>query len=64
MSLQNPIKKMSKSDTNSNATIFLLDEPDIILKKVKKSQTDSDNKVYFDNRLKPGISNLMSIYSL
>ncbi len=64
MSLQDPLKKMSKSDANHNATIFLLDEPDVILKKIKKSQTDSDNNVYFDKHAKPGISNLMSIYAL
>lgn len=64
MSLQEPMKKMSKSDPNAHAIISLLDSPDTIVKKVKKAQTDSDNKVYFDKEMKPGIANLMSIYSL
>ncbi len=62
MSLQEPTKKMSKSDDNQNATIRLLDAPDVILKKLKRAQTDSDNRVYYDKDNKPGISNLMGIY--
>ncbi|WP_088188782.1 tryptophan--tRNA ligase [Desulfosporosinus sp. FKA] len=64
MSLQEPKKKMSKSDVNSSATIFLLDEPEIILKKLKKAQTDSENRISYDKELKAGISNLMAIYAL
>lgn len=64
MSLQEPMKKMSKSDANSNATIYLLDEPETILKKVKKAQTDSENIIYYNKESKAGISNLMAIYSL
>lgn len=64
MSLQDPTKKMSKSDTNSNSTIYLLDEPENILKKVKKAQTDSENKIYYNKESKAGISNLMAIYAL
>src|SRR5690625_3370141 len=64
MSLQEPMKKMSKSDKNSNATIYILDEPEMILKKVKKSQTDSENNICYNKESKPSISNLMSIYSL
>src|SRR5699024_8062692 len=49
---------------NSNATIYILDETEMILKKVKKSQTDSENKICYNKESKPGISNLMCIYSL
>ncbi|MBP9551907.1 tryptophan--tRNA ligase, partial [Veillonella sp.] len=62
MSLQEPTKKMSKSDENQNATIRLLDAPDVIVKKLKRAQTDSDNCVRYDKENKPGISNLMGIY--
>ena len=62
MSLQEPTKKMSKSDDNQNATIRLLDTPDQIVKKLKRAQTDSDNAVRYDKDNKPGISNLMGIY--
>ncbi|WP_019120539.1 tryptophan--tRNA ligase [Brevibacillus massiliensis] len=64
MSLQEPTRKMSKSDPNQNAFISLLDEPEEIVKKLKRAQTDSDNRIAFDKENKPGISNLMSIYSL
>lgn len=64
MSLQEPKKKMSKSDINSLATPYLLDEPETILKKIKRAQTDSENKIYYDREGKAGISNLMAIYSL
>ena len=63
MGLQNPTSKMSKSATNLNDVIFLEDEPEVILKKFKKAVTDSDNKVKFDVENKPGVSNLMQIYS-
>ena len=63
MSLQDPTKKMSKSDTDMNATISLIDDPDTIIRKFKRAVTDSDAVVRFDEELKPGISNLMSIYS-
>ena len=61
--LQNPLKKMSKSTTDMNDTIFLLDTPDEIMKKIKKSVTDSEGSVYFDVENKPGISNLLTIYA-
>ena len=61
MSLQMPTKKMSKSDTQ-NSFISLLDSPEVILNKVKKAITDSDNKVIFDEN-KAGIANLINIYS-
>lgn len=63
MSLQEPTKKMSKSDDNQMATIRLLDTPNDIVKKIKRAQTDSDNRVAYDKENKPGISNLMGIYS-
>ncbi len=63
MGLQDPTSKMSKSSTIPNDSIFLNDEPDIILKKFKKAITDSENIVRFDKKEKPGISNLISIYS-
>lgn len=64
MGLQNPLSKMSKSTTNLNDAIFLTDEPDEIRKKLKKAVTDSENCVRYDVKNKPGVSNLMTIYSL
>ncbi len=63
MSLQEPTKKMSKSDDNQMATVRLLDTPDAIVKKIKRAQTDSDGCVRYDKETKPGISNLMGIYN-
>ena len=62
MALQEPTKKMSKSDENQNNTISLLDDPKVILNKVKRAVTDSDNEIRFSQD-KPGIANLMTIYS-
>lgn len=64
MSLQEPTKKMSKSDPNQKGFISLLDEPKQIEKKIKSAVTDSDGVVKYDKENKPGISNLMSIYSI
>ncbi len=61
MSLQEPTKKMSKSDDNQTATIYVLDEAKAIEKKIKRAQTDSENSVRYDKENKPGISNLMDI---
>ncbi len=61
MALQEPTKKMSKSDTNKNNTIALLDEPSVIMNKIKKAVTDSDNEVRYSED-KPGVSNLLNIY--
>ena len=61
MSLQDPMHKMSKSDENPNASIYLLDEPDIIRKKFKRAVTDSESEVRYSED-KPGVSNLMDIY--
>ena len=62
MSLQNPTSKMSKSDEDTNASIYLMDDPDAIIRKFKRAVTDSDSCVRFDQEVKPGISNLMNIY--
>ena len=63
MSLQDPTKKMSKSDDNNWATIRLLDTPDVVVKKIKKAATDSEGVVRYDKEKQPGISNLMGIYN-
>ncbi len=63
MSLQEPTKKMSKSDPNKKASIFLLDDLKQIEKKIKSAVTDSDGIVKFDKENKLGVSNLLSIYS-
>lgn len=63
MSLQEPVKKMSKSDTNTNAFISILDEPNIIIKKFKRAVTDSESEICYREG-KDGINNLMSIYSV
>ncbi|CUH92252.1 tryptophan--tRNA ligase [Herbinix luporum] len=63
MSLQEPTKKMSKSDENPNASIFLLDDTDTIIRKFKKAVTDSDNEIRH-SKDKPGISNLIEIYTI
>ena len=62
-SLQEPTKKMSKSDANTFAFITLLDSKEDIIKKCKRAVTDSENAIYFDRENKAGISNLMTIYS-
>ncbi|MBR2296771.1 MAG: tryptophan--tRNA ligase, partial [Clostridia bacterium] len=61
-SLQDPTKKMSKSDTNENAVVRILDTKDDIIRKFKRAVTDSDNRIIFAED-KPGISNLLTIYS-
>jgi tryptophanyl-tRNA synthetase len=62
MSLAEPTKKMSKSDDNTNATIFLTDEPDAIVRKLKRAVTDSEALVAYRED-KPGVMNLMNILS-
>ena len=61
--LQDPTKKMSKSSINPKGVIYLLDDEKDIRKKIMSAVTDSENKIYFDEEKKPGISNLLSIYS-
>ena len=62
MSLQDPSKKMSKSDENINGSIYLMDDPDTIVRKCKRAVTDSDNEIRYGED-KPGVSNLLEIYS-
>ncbi|WP_462408981.1 tryptophan--tRNA ligase [Neobacillus sp. Marseille-QA0830] len=64
MSLQEPTKKMSKSDPNQKAFITPLDEPNQIIKKIKSAVTDSEGIVKYNPEHKPGVSNLLSIYSI
>jgi tryptophanyl-tRNA synthetase len=61
--LQEPTAKMSKSATSMAGVIEILDTPEAILKKFKSSVTDDDKEIRFDEKLKPGISNLLSIHS-
>ncbi|MBE3553663.1 MAG: tryptophan--tRNA ligase, partial [Thermicanus sp.] len=64
MALDEPQKKMSKSAKNEMSRILLLDSPEMILKKIKRAVTDTENEIRYDPEKKPGISNLLSIYSL
>ena len=64
MSLQEPAKKMSKSDANEKSFVLMTDSADVIMKKFKSAVTDSDGVVRYDVENKPGISNLMGIYSV
>lgn len=65
MSLQDPLKKMSKSDDNANNFIGLLEDTKKITKKIKRAVTDSDEqaRIYYDIAEKPGVSNLLSLLS-
>jgi len=61
MGLQNPAKKMSKSE---NDYISLLEDKTLIQQKILRAETDSENKIYYDPAKKPGVSNLLVIYAL
>lgn len=61
MSLQDPEKKMSKSDENPNGSIYLMDDPDTIIRKFKRAVTDSEARVRYTDE-QPGIKNLIDIY--
>lgn len=61
-SLVNPEQKMSKSDKNSNASIYLLDDPEVAYKKIQRAVTDSENKIYISED-KPGVLNLLTIFA-
>lgn len=61
MSLQDPLRKMSKSDENPNASVFLMDEPDAIMRKFKRAVTDSEACICYRDE-QPGIRNLLDIY--
>ncbi len=62
MSLQDPSRKMSKSDENPNASIYLLDDPDTIMRKCKRAVTDSEGQILYRDE-QPGVKNLIDIYS-
>ena len=61
MSLQDPAKKMSKSDENPNGSIYLMDDPDTIMRKFKRAVTDSEGQILYRDE-QPGIKNLINIY--
>lgn len=64
LNLQNPLEKMNKSDSGDNkGTIFLMDDLNVVRKKIMSAKTDNFNKIHFDEENQPGISNLMSILS-
>ena len=62
MSLQDPSKKMSKSDDNKDSFILMIDDRETIIRKIKKAVTDSENVIKYSDE-KPGIKNLINIYS-
>ena len=62
--LQDPAKKMSKSGENPNGSVFLSDDRDTIIRKFKRAVTDSGSEIAYDPETKPGVSNLLSIYSV
>ncbi len=62
MSLQDPLKKMSKSDENPNASIYLMDDPDTVMRKCKRAVTDSEAQILYREE-QPGVKNLIDIYS-
>jgi tryptophanyl-tRNA synthetase len=64
MDLGTPEKKMSKSDENAAGYISMLDDEKTVMKKIKRATTDSDANVRYDKENKPGVSNLLTIYSL
>lgn len=63
MSLTDPLKKMSKSDTSAKSYISMLDAPDVIRKKIRSAVTDSSGLIEYDVENKPAISNLLTIFS-
>ena len=63
MSLQNPTSKMSKSDPNQAGTVYIVDTDDAIRKKIMSAVTDSEGSIRRDAENKPGVTNLISIYS-
>lgn len=61
-SLQDPVHKMSKSDENLNASVYMADDRDSIIRKFKRAVTDSDNRIVASED-KPGVTNLLNIYA-
>ena len=64
MSLQDPNKKMSKSDDNENSLIRMLDPPEVIAKKLKRSVTDSENTIAYNPEQQPGVANLLTLLAI
>lgn len=64
MSLTSPENKMSKSDKDPGGCIYLMQKPDEIMRSFKRAVTDSETSVHYDTAAKPGVSNLMQIYSV
>jgi len=64
MSLQDVDKKMSKSDSNENNYISLLDPPDVLRRKIKRAVTDSASEITPESLNRPGIGNLLTIYAI
>ena len=62
--LQHPTQKMSKSGESPQGIVWLLDEPQVVAKKIKSAVTDTDTEVRFDPGSKPGVSNLLTLYTL
>ncbi len=62
--LLDPTKKMSKSAENANGSVFLSDDKDAVMRKFKRAVTDSDAQIKYDPENKPGVSNLLTIYSV
>ena len=62
-SLQEPEKKMSKSDPNPNAYISMVDDPDTVVRKIKRAVTDCEGVIAYDPANRPGVSNLLTIYA-
>ena len=61
MDLQDPTKKMSKSEDSPQGTVLLFDEPDVVARKIRRAVTDTDGVVRYDPASKPGVSNLLEI---
>ncbi|MCX7569157.1 tryptophan--tRNA ligase [Tumebacillus sp. DT12] len=64
MALDEPTKKMSKSAENEGSRIALLEDPAVFKKKIMRAVTDTENEIRFDEENKPGVSNLLTLYSL
>ena len=62
--LLDPTKKMSKSAENANGSVFLSDDKDAVMRKFKRAVTDSNAQIKYDPENKPGVSNLLTIYSV
>lgn len=62
--LQNPTSKMSKSAESHAGVLWVLDEPKVTAKKIMRAVTDADGRVVFDRENKPGVSNLLTIFSV